>query len=137
MFIQAIPLQIPKLVYPDRNVVAMCGDAGFMMNIQELETAIRLKLSVITIVWCDQDLGMISMKQKNEFGKSVFTKFTNPNFVTLAESFGAVGYVVKTTKDFSNTLEKAKKIKDKPVIIAIDVDYSRNNVLLNDANYDV
>ena len=125
-----------KLVYPDRNVVAMCGDAGFLMNVQELETAVRLKLSVITIVWCDRDLGMISMKQKNEFGKSVFTKFTNPDFITLAESFGAVGFVAKSTEEFSVILEDAKKIKDKPVIIAIDVDYSRNNVLLNDSNYE-
>ncbi|MDX1440982.1 MAG: acetolactate synthase large subunit [Nitrosopumilaceae archaeon] len=121
-----------KIVYPDRNVVAMCGDAGFLMNIQELETAVRLKLSIITIVWCDRDLGMISMKQKNEFGKSVFTKFTNPEFIKLAESFGAVGFIVKSTKNFAETLEEAKKIKDKPVIIAIDVDYSRNGVLLND-----
>ena len=125
-----------KIVHPNRNVVAMCGDAGFLMNIQELETAVRLKLSVITIVWCDCDLGMISMKQKNEFGKSVFTKFTNPDFIKLAESFGAVGFVVKSTKDFSRILEDVKKIKDKPVIIAIDVDYSRNNVLLNDSNYE-
>jgi acetolactate synthase-1/2/3 large subunit len=125
-----------KIVHPERNVVAMCGDAGFLMNVQEIETAVRLKLSVITIVWCDLDLGMISMKQKHEFGKSVFTKFTNPNFVTLAESFGAVGYVVKSTKEFSNILEEAKKIKDKPVIIAIDVDYSRNNVLLDDNHPD-
>jgi len=125
-----------KIVHPDRNVVAMCGDAGFLMNVQELETAVRLKLSVITVVWCDLDLGMISMKQKHEFGKSVFTKFTNPNFVTLAESFGAVGYVAKSTKEFSNILEEAKKIKDKPVIIAIDVDYSRNNVLLDDNHPD-
>ena len=124
-----------KMVYPDRNVVAMCGDAGFLMNMQELETAVRLKISVITVVWCDCDLGMISMKQKNEFGKSVFTKFTNPNFITLAESFGAVGYVVKSTEEFPMILEEAKKIKDKPVIIAIDVDYSRNNVLLNDSHY--
>ena len=124
-----------KMVYPDRNVVAMCGDAGFLMNIQELETAVRLKISIITVVWCDCDLGMISMKQKNEFGKSVFTKFTNPNFITLAESFGAVGYVVKSTEEFPMILEEAKKIKDKPVIIAIDVDYSRNNVLLNDSHY--
>lgn len=124
-----------KMVYPDRNVVAMCGDAGFLMNMQELETAVRLKISVITVVWCDCDLGMISMKQKNEFGKSVFTKFTNPNFITLSESFGAVGYVVKSTEEFSMILEEAKKIKDKPVIIAIDVDYSRNNVLLNDSHY--
>ncbi len=125
-----------KMVYPDRNVIAMCGDAGFLMNMQELETAVRLKISIITVVWCDLDLGMISMKQKNEFGKSVFTKFTNPNFITLAESFGAIGYVVKSTEEFSLILEEAKKIKDKPVIIAIDVDYSRNNVLLNDSHYE-
>lgn len=124
-----------KMVYPDRNVVAMCGDAGFLMNIQELETAVRLKIPIITVVWCDRDLGMISMKQKNEFGKSVFTKFTNPDFITLAESFGAVGYVVKSTEEFPMILEEAKKIIDKPVIIAIDVDYSRNNVLLNDSHY--
>ncbi|QLH06113.1 acetolactate synthase large subunit [Nitrosopumilus ureiphilus] len=125
-----------KIVHPDRNIVAMCGDAGFLMNIQELETAVRLKLGIITVVWCDLDLGMISMKQKNEFGKSVFTRFNNPEFITLAQSFGAVGFVVKTTEAFSKTLEDAKKIKDKPVIIAIDVDYSRNNVLLNDSNYE-
>ena len=106
------------------------------MNIQELETAVRLKLSVITIVWCDLDLGMISMKQKHEFGKSVFTKFSNPNFITLAESFGAVGYIVTSTEDFPRILEEAKKIKDRPVIIAIDVDYSRNAVLLNDNHPD-
>lgn len=125
-----------KIVHPDRNVVAMCGDAGFLMNVQELETAVRLKLSVITIVWCDRDLGMISMKQKNEFGKSVFTEFTNPDFIKLSESFGAKGYIVKSTEEFSKILEEAKKIRDTPVIIAIDVDYSRNNVLLNDSNYE-
>lgn len=125
-----------KIVHPERNVIAMCGDAGFLMNMQELETAVRLKISTITVVWCDRDLGMISMKQKNEFGKSVFTKFTNPDFIKLSESFGAVGYVVKSTEEFSKILEDAKKIKDRPVIIAIDVDYSRNNVLLNDSNYE-
>jgi len=125
-----------KIVHPDRNVVAMCGDAGFLMNVQELETAVRLKLGIITVVWCDLDLGMISMKQKNEFGKSFFTRFNNPEFITLAESFGAVGFVVKSTEEFSKTLDDAKKIKDKPVIIAIDVDYSRNNVLINDSHYE-
>ena len=126
-----------KIVHPERNIVAMCGDAGFLMNIQELETAVRLKLGFITVVWCDLDLGMISMKQKNEFGKSVFTKFTNPDFIKLAESFGAVGFVVKSTEEFPKILEEAKAIKDKPVIIAINVDYSRNHVLLNDSNYEI
>ena len=124
-----------KIVYPDRNVVAMCGDAGFLMNIQELETAVRLKLGIIIVVWCDRDLGMISMKQKNEFGKSVFTRFNNPEFITLAESFGAIGFIVKSTEEFSKTLDNAKKIKNRPIIIAINVDYSRNNVLLNDSHY--
>ncbi len=121
-----------KLVHPDRNVVAMCGDAGFLMNVQEMETAVRLKIPIITIIWCDEDLGMISMKQKDEFGKSLFTKFSNPNFVDLAESFGAIGFKVNSTKEFPKILEKAKKIKDKPILIAINVDYSRNKVLLND-----
>lgn len=121
-----------KLAEPEKRVVAMSGDAGVLMNFQEIETAVRLKLPIIVIVWCDEDLGMISMKQKDEFGTSVFTKFNNPDFVELAQSFGAVGYKVTSTKEFSQKLEEAKKIDDKPIIISIDVDYSRNRVLLDD-----
>lgn len=80
-----------QLARPNRKVVAMCGDAGFLMNVQEIETAVRLKLPIIIVVWCDSDLGMISLKQVNEFGKNAFTKFGNPDFVKLAESFGAIG----------------------------------------------
>lgn len=121
-----------KIAEPDRKIVAMCGDAGFLMNVQEIETAVRLKLPIIIIVWCDEDLGMISMKQKDEFGKSVFTKFNNPDIVALSESFGAVGVKVNSTEEFSKKLEEVKKIDDKPVVISIDVDYSRNRVLLDD-----
>ena len=110
----------------------MCGDGGFLMNVQEIETAVRLKLPIIIIVWCDRDYGMISLKQIDEFGKSAFTRFNNPNFVTLAQSFGAMGYDVKSTKDFRNVLKKAKESIDIPVIISIDVDYSRNRILLDD-----
>ena len=77
---------------------------------------------------------MISLKQIDEFGKSAFTRFNNPDFVTLAQSFGAIGHYVKSTKDFRNVLEKAKESIDVPVIISIDVDYSRNRILLDD-NY--
>jgi acetolactate synthase-1/2/3 large subunit len=101
------------------------------MNVQEIETAVRLKLPIIIIVWCDSDFGMISLKQIDEFGKSAFTRFNNPNFVTLAQSFGAIGYDVKSTEDFRNVLEKAKE-STVPVIISIDIDYSRNRVLLDD-----
>jgi acetolactate synthase-1/2/3 large subunit len=125
----AIAAQLAK---PNQKVLAMCGDGGFLMNVQEIETAVRLKLPIIVIVWCDCDFGMISLKQIDEFGKSAFTRFNNPDFVMLAQSFGAVGYDVRSTEDFHHTLEKAKKSINVPVIISINVDYSRNRILLDD-----
>jgi acetolactate synthase-1/2/3 large subunit len=121
-----------QLARPNEKIVAMCGDGGFLMNVQEIETADELKLPIIIIVWCDCDFGMISLKLIDEFGKSAFTRFNNPNFVTLAQSFGAIGYDVKSTKDFSNILEKAKESTSVPVIISVGVDYSRNRILLDD-----
>lgn len=122
-----------QLVDPSHKIVVMCGDGGFLMNVQEIETAVRLRLPIIVIVWCDYDYGMISLKQIYEFGRSAFTKFNNPNFVKLAESFGAIGYNVRSTEEFSKVLEKAKVSKSSPVIISIDVDYSRNRLLLDDS----
>ena len=89
----------------------MCGDGGFLMNVQEIETAVRLRLPIIVIVWCDYDYGMISLKQIYEFGRSAFTKFNNPNFVKLAESFGATGYNVRSTEEFSKVLRKGKSVE--------------------------
>jgi acetolactate synthase-1/2/3 large subunit len=123
-----------QLVNPKRKVVAMCGDGGFLMNVQELETADRLKLPIIVVIWCDGDFGMISLKQSLEFGRTAFTRFTNPDFVKLAESFGAVGYKVKNTQEFQTVLKKARDSASVPVIIAVDVDYSRNSILLEDSN---
>ena len=121
-----------QLVFPEKKVVAMCGDGSFLMNIQELETAVRLKLPIIIIVWVDNEFGLISLKQKMEFGQSGFTEFNNPDFVMLAKSFGAKGYKVNSTKEFYSILIEASQSLDTPVIIAVDVDNSRNNVLLND-----
>jgi acetolactate synthase I/II/III large subunit len=121
-----------QLIRPNQKVVVMCGDGGFLMNVQELETAVRLQLPIIVIIWCDSDYGMISLKQIHDFGRSAFTRFNNPDFVTLAQSFGAIGYHVKSTEEFPKILEKAKESKSVPVIIAIDVDSSRNQILLND-----
>lgn len=130
----ALPAAIAaQLVDPSHKIVVMCGDGGFLMNVQEIETAVRLRLPIIVIVWCDYDYGMISLKQIYEFGRSAFTKFNNPNFVKLAESFGAIGYNVRSTEEFSKVLEKAKLSKSSPVIISIDVDYSRNRLLLDDS----
>lgn len=125
----AIAAQLAK---PDRKIVAMSGDGGFLMNVQELETAVRLKLPIIIIIWCDSDFGLISLKQIYEFGKSAYTKFSNPNFVTLAECFGAIGYHVYATDEFTEILEKAKVSKNTPVIISVKVDYSRNQILIDD-----
>src|SRR5918994_2072184 len=121
-----------QLVNPNQKVVVMCGDGGFLMNVQELETAVRLQLPIIVIIWCDSDYGMISLKQIHEFGRSAFTRFNNPDFVKLAQSFGAIGYHVKSTEEFPKILEKAKESTSVPIIIAIDVDYSKNQILLND-----
>jgi acetolactate synthase I/II/III large subunit len=130
----ALPAAIAaQLVDPSHKIVAMCGDGGFLMNVQEIETAVRLRLPIIVIVWCDYDYGMISLKQIYEFGRSAFTKFNNPNFVKLAESFGAIGYNVRSTEEFSKVLEKARVSKSSPVIISVDVDYSRNRLLLDDS----
>jgi acetolactate synthase I/II/III large subunit len=119
-----------QLVKPKQKVVAMCGDGGFLMNVQEVETAVRLNLPIIIVVWCDYDFGIISLKQSMEFGRSAYTKFNNPDFVKLAESFGAIGYRANNTEEFSKILEKAKNSTSIPVIIAIDVDYSANSILL-------
>lgn len=129
----ALPAAVAaQLVNPTRKIVAMCGDGGFLMNVQELETAVRLCLPIIVIVWCDNDFGMISLKQVYEFGKSAFTKFKNPEIVKLAESFGAIGYRVDDAKELSNILEEAMKSTRVPVIIPLAVDYSRNRLLLDD-----
>ncbi len=120
---------VAQLEFPSKKVVAMCGDGGFLMNVQELETAVRLELPIIVVIWCDSDFGVISTKQSLELGKSVFTRFQNPDFVKLAESFGADGYKVNTTAEFKQILQKAKTSLKKPVVIAIDIDASRNQLL--------
>jgi len=118
-----------QLACPSRKVVAMCGDGGFLMNVQELETAVRLQLPIIVVVWCDSDLGVISTKQRLEFGRNVFTNFNNPDFVKLAESFGAKGYRVTSTDEFLYVLREATKSLQTPVVIAIDIDADRNELL--------
>ena len=122
-----------KLAFPEKAVVAMTGDGGFLMNVQELETAVRMGLSIIVVVWVDNDLNLISTKQNHEFGKSVFTKFDNPDFVQIARSFGAQGFHVKSVREFSETMQRAKTVSGVPVVIAVDVDYSRNEILFDDS----
>jgi len=121
-----------QLAFPHRKIVVMCGDGGFLMNVQELETTVRLRLPIIVIIWCDREYGVISLKQIEEFGKKAFTEFNNPDFVKLAKSFGAIGYTTRSVEEFSYFFKKGKMSKYVPVIISMEVDYSRNRILLDD-----
>ena len=122
----AIPGAIAaKLVAPDRKVVAVTGDGGFMMNSQELETALRIGAPFVTIIFNDGGYGLIEWKQLNQFGESSFVKFSNPDFVKLAESMGLKGYRVTSGTDFLPILKEALS-QDVPAVIDCPVDYSEN-----------
>lgn len=114
-----------KLAKPAQTAVAVTGDAGFLMNIQELETAVRLNTPVIILIWNDSEYGLIKWKQMNQFGRESNVSFTNPDFVKLAESFGAKGYKVEQADDLLPTIIKAKS-DDCVVLIDCPVDYSEN-----------
>lgn len=122
----AIPGAIAaKLVHPDRKIVAVTGDGGFMMNCQELETALRLGTPFVTIIFNDGGYGLIEWKQHNYYGESAFIKFNNPDFVALAKSFGLQGYRVTSTEDFIPTLKEALAA-DVPAVIDCPIDYGEN-----------
>ena len=114
-----------KLVYPNRKVVAVTGDGGFMMNCQELETALRVKTPFVTLIFNDNGYGLIEWKQINQFGHSTYIDFTNPDFVKFAESMGLKGYRVKSAADLIPTLQKALA-DDVPSVIDCPVDYKEN-----------
>ncbi|NJN88514.1 MAG: acetolactate synthase large subunit, partial [Leptolyngbyaceae cyanobacterium SL_7_1] len=114
-----------KLVAPDRKIVAVTGDGGFMMNCQELETALRTKTPFVTIIFNDGGYGLIEWKQLNHYGESAFVHFTNPDFVKLAESMGLKGYRIQSSMDFVPTL-KAALADDVPAVIDCPVDYREN-----------
>lgn len=114
-----------KLVHPDRKVLAITGDAGFLMNCQEFETAHRLGTNFVTLIFNDQSYGLIKWKQEMQYGHHEYVDFTNPDFVKFAESFGAIGYRIEKTEDLLPTLEEAFK-QDKPVIIDCPIDYREN-----------
>ena len=114
-----------KLVHPNRKVVAVTGDGGFMMNCQELETALRVKTPFVTLIFNDNGYGLIEWKQINQFGHSTYIDFTNPDFVKFAESMGLKGYRVKSAADLIPTLQKALA-DDVPSVIDCPVDYKEN-----------
>ncbi len=122
----AIPGAIAaKLVHPDRKVMAVTGDGGFMMNCQELETALRIGTPFVTLIFNDGGYGLIEWKQINQYGESAFIKFGNPDFVKLAESMGLKGYRIESAADLLPTLQQALD-QDLPTVIDCPVDYREN-----------
>jgi len=118
------------LVHPDRPVVAVCGDGGFMMNSQELETAVRLKMHITVIILRDDGYGMIRWKQSNMGFTDYGLDYGNPDFVMYAQSYGAKGHRVESAESFLPLLERCLS---EPGVHVIDcpVDYSENDAILN------
>lgn len=115
-----------KMAFPDQKVLSISGDAGFMMNVQELETAVRLKLNIVAMVWTDGEYGLIKWKQQNGFnGRHSDLAFSNPDFAALAESFGMWGRELKSADEIGPALDEAFR-QDGPALIAVPVDYAEN-----------
>jgi acetolactate synthase I/II/III large subunit len=114
-----------KLAFPDKTVVAVTGDAGFMVNSQEIETALRIGTPIVIVIWNDNGYGLIKWHQLRRFGRTSYCDFGNPDFVKYAESFGAKGYRVQAADELIPILRQA--IADNTVVV-IDcpVDYSEN-----------
>lgn len=117
-----------KLAYPEKGIVAVTGDAGFMMNSQEIETAIRCNTPIVILIWNDSQYGLIEWKQQRRFGRSAYIDFKNPDFVQYAQSFGATGIRIESADQLLPTLQTALK---NPTVTIIDcpVDYSQNDRL--------
>ena len=119
-----------KELYPSKKVISINGDGGFMMNSQELETAVRLRLDLVVIILNDHAYGMIQWKQEGEGFPKYGLNYDNPDFVKYAESFGAWGHQPTSVEDFKITLQKALDSKGIHVI-DLSVDYSLNHKILN------
>lgn len=114
-----------KLNAQDKKVVAVTGDAGFLMNSQEIETAMREGAAVVILIWRDDAYGLIEWKQQAQFGRTSHVKFGNPDFVKYAESFGAKGYRISAADELLPTLQQALA-ENIVSIIDCPVDYSEN-----------
>jgi acetolactate synthase-1/2/3 large subunit len=117
-----------KLLHPDRRVLGVCGDGGFLMNVQEMETATRLGAQVVMMVWEDREYGLIAWKQETEYGRHTDLSFGNPEFVKLAEAFGWKGYRVDRAADVAPTLEAAFTC-NAPALVVVPIDYRENRLL--------
>lgn len=120
-----------KMISPEKKVISISGDGGFMMNSQELETAVRLNLDLVVIILNDNAYGMIKWKQEGMGFENFGLEYKNPDFVSYAESFGAFGYRPNSCEEFVTLLEKV--INTKGIhLIDLSIDYSLNHTILNE-----
>ncbi|HET9679761.1 MAG TPA: acetolactate synthase large subunit [Gammaproteobacteria bacterium] len=117
-----------QLVKPKQRILAVCGDGGFLMNAQEMETAKRLNSNIVVMVWEDHGYGLISWKQENEFDRHTDLSFGNPDWLKLADAFGWNGYWCEDSSKLAQTLEAAFDA-DGPSLVAIPIDYRENELL--------
>ena len=114
-----------SIVHPDKHVLSICGDAGFMMNVQEMETAKRINSNIVVMVWEDNSYGLIAWKQTNEFGRHTDLSFNNPDWMQLASAFGWHGHHVTKSRDLPGTLKTALD-ETGPSLIVLPIDYGEN-----------
>lgn len=120
-----------KLINPDKKVIAVCGDGGFMMNSQEMETAVRLNLNLVIIILNDSAYGMIKWKQEGLGFDNFGLDYNNPDFVKYAESYGALGHRPESCEDFCKILDNCLQTEGVH-LIDLAVDYSLNHAILNE-----
>jgi acetolactate synthase-1/2/3 large subunit len=116
------------IVFPGRRILAIAGDAGFLMNVQEMETAARLGSNIVVMVWEDKEYGLIAWKQETHFGRHTKLDFGNPDWTMLAQSFGWHGHFVPNAADLEGTLEAAFN-EAGPSLVVIPIDYRENALL--------
>lgn len=125
----ALPASIAAcLTNENKKVYAICGDAGFLMNVQEMETAKRLNSNIVIIVWEDKSYGLIKWKQKAQFGKTTDLDFDNPDWKKLAKSFDWNYLHEDNSSNIANSLKKIKNLEG-PTLFVIPIDYSENEKL--------
>jgi acetolactate synthase-1/2/3 large subunit len=113
------------IVHPERRILAICGDAGFMMNVQEMETIRRFNANLVVMVWIDNAYGLIAWKQHNEFGKHTDLSFNNPDWAQLAAAFGWSYHAIKHSDETTIALEQAFEHKG-PSLVTVSIDYDEN-----------
>lgn len=117
-----------SIVFPDRRILGIAGDAGYLMNVQEMETAKRLNTNLVMMVWEDHEYGLIAWKQQNEFGHHTDLSFSNPEWMGLATSFGWYGHRCENSSELQATLELAFT-EEGPSLVVIPIDYRENGLL--------